>query len=254
MPQSAPVPLKKRIRKAVVRRGKRLTEAFEHWLGRMSPVGDREILDKRDFPWTAALETNWRLIRAELDEVLKERERLPNLQDISAEQRYLTNDGGWKSYFFTAHGVDAEENRKRCPETARLLDQIPDLAVAHFSILSPGKHIPAHKGIYKGLIRAHLGLITPAPREKCRMRLGRETICWKEGEIVVFDDTYEHEVWNDTDGWRVVLLIDVVRPFPFPLSAINRTLLKLIRRSAFVTDAAKKHKEWEKGFYGKEAA
>ena len=83
------------------------------------------------------------------------------------------------------------------------------------------------------------------------MRIENREIHWKEGEMVVFDDTYDHEVWNDTDKTRVVLLIDVVSPFRGPLAWINRGIVTLIGKSSFVTEAMKKHLEWEKQFYSR---
>jgi beta-hydroxylase len=82
---------------------------------------------------------------------------------------------------------------------------VQDLQTAWFSILSPGYHIPAHRGVSKGIVRAHLGLLIPKEAEKCRMRVGDTINVWRPGEIFVFDDTYEHEVWNDTDEERVIL-------------------------------------------------
>ena len=244
------LPLAKRIRKSIARTGRRPIEALERWFGRASLIGDREVFDSALFPWVARLEAEWRTIRRELDGVLAERERLPNLQDISPTQMSITRDDGWKTFIFHAYGYVSDENCRRCPETARLLSTIPNLEVAFFSILSPGKHIPAHKGMYKGLIRTHLGLIVPEPNEKVRMQVGQSMIHWREGECVVFDDTYRHEVWNETDGWRVVLLIDVQRPFPPVIAFLNRALLRLIRLTPFLTDSKKKHRAWEKGFYG----
>ena len=69
---------------------------------------------------------------------------------------------------------------------------------------------------------------------------------------MVFDDYYEHEVWNDTDQTRVVLLIDVVRPFKGPLARINHWVVDLIGKSSFVTEAMKNHREWETRFYGRQ--
>jgi aspartyl/asparaginyl beta-hydroxylase len=79
------------------------------------------------------------------------------------------------------------------------------MKTAFFSILAPGKHIPVHRGPYQRAIRAHLGLIIPDPKERCRIRVGNQFAHWNEGEVMVFDDSYVHEVWNDTDGIRVVL-------------------------------------------------
>jgi aspartyl/asparaginyl beta-hydroxylase (cupin superfamily) len=247
-------PITKRIRKRLARIGRLPVEALERWFGRASLIGDREVFDSAVFPWVARLEAEWRTIRRELDAVLAERQRLPNLQDISPTQMSLTRDDGWKTFFFQAYGYVVDENCRRCPETARLLSAIPDLEVAFFSILSPGKHIPAHKGVYKGLIRAHLGLIVPEPKERVRMQVGESLIHWQEGKCVVFDDTYRHEVWNETDGWRVVLLIDVHRPLPPAMAAFNRAILRLLRLTPFLSESKRKHQRWEKGFYGQKPA
>ena len=72
-------------------------------------------------------------------------------------------------------------------------------------------HIKAHRGSYKGVVRCHLGLIVPEPQKDVRMRVGDKMIYWEEGKCVIFDDTHKHEVWNDTNGIRVVLLFDVYR-------------------------------------------
>lgn len=250
-PAAAPRrPWPKRVRKAFARAGRRTTEAIERWFASKSLVGDPEVFDPSLFPWVAGLESQSAVIRRELEAVMARKESLPNLQDLSPTQMNITTDEGWKTYFFHAFGRSSKENCRRCPETARLLAEIPDLEVAYFSILSPGKHIPAHKGIYKGLVRAHLGLVVPEPRERVRMQVGSSLIHWREGECVVFDDTYRHEVWNDTQGWRAVLLIDVRRPFPPALAAFNKALCRLVGLTPFVTGSMKAHERWERGFYG----
>jgi len=119
------------------------------------------------------------------------------------------------------------------------------MKTAFFSILAPGKHIPAHRGPFKGVIRYHLGLLVPEPAERCRIRVGTEIRHWREGESLVFDDTYEHEVWNDTSGRRAVLFLDVVRPLRFPASTFNDLILALIKRSPFVQDGVQNYKAWE---------
>ena len=70
-------------------------------------------------------------------------------------------------------------------------------------------------------MRYHLALKVPEPREQCRIRVGDEIVTWEEGRSLIFDDTYEHEVWNDTDDERVVLFLDVVRPLRFPMNVVN---------------------------------
>ena len=108
-----------------------------------------------------------------------------------------------------------------------------------FSILAPGYHIPAHKGVTKGILRSHLGLIIPKEREKCRIRVDDVITPWKEGEIFVFDDTYEHEVWNDTDEERVILLFDFDRPMKLGGRVLNKTFINLMKFSAFYKDPKK---------------
>ena len=87
-----------------------------------------------------------------------------------------------------------------------------------FSILSPHKHILPHCGPYKGVLRYHLGLIVPEDAENCRIRVGDDIRHWEPGKPLIFDDVFNHEVWNDTDETRVVLFVDVERPLPEPES------------------------------------
>ena len=112
------------------------------------------------------------------------------------------------------------------------------------SILSPRKHILDHRGPYKGVLRYHLGLIVPAPNEKCRIRVGQEWRHWAEGSSIVLDDTYDHEVCNDTDGTRVVLFLDVVRPLTGFAEKLNTFLLWVIAHSPLVSDARKRQQQW----------
>ncbi|WP_108661105.1 aspartyl/asparaginyl beta-hydroxylase domain-containing protein [Acuticoccus kandeliae] len=244
-----PLTLRDRFKKAVNWPGKAATVKLEEVMGRGSLVGDKPIHDSKDFPWVAELEKNWQTIRRELESVLPQTGDLPTMQYISKTQRKIIKTDGWKTYFFQAYGLRADNNCARCPETAKLVDAIPNCEIAFFSILAPGSHISAHRGVYKGLIRAHLALIVPEPSEKVRMSVGDEMVHWKEGQCVVFDDTYRHEVWNDTDGVRVVLLIDVHRPLPTGLRKLNEAILRVAKHMPFVTEPVKKHREWEKDFY-----
>ena len=239
-----------RLRKSASRVIRRSTEALEQWLVGKSLVETCEIIPSTRFPWVAQLEANWTTIRRELDAVIADRSGLPDIQDLSPLQYTIVKEKVWKVFAFRAYGTRIEENCRRCPETSRLLDTIPDLEVAFFSVLEPGAHLSAHRGAYKGLIRAHLGLIVPEPRSHVRMQVGNETVYWEEGRCVLFDDTYRHEIWNDTDGVRVVLLIDVPRPFPPALAFANKAVLRAVRLSPFVTGAIKRLRAWERDFYG----
>jgi ornithine lipid ester-linked acyl 2-hydroxylase len=228
--------------------GEKALTPLERWLGKSSLVGDQPFFDVEQFPWAQGLERDWQKIRAELDEVLKDQEHLPNFQDISVDQATMTTDDRWKTYFLYGYGFKSDANCAACPETARLCKQIPGMKTAFFSILAPGKHLPHHRGPYKGVMRYHLGLLIPEPREKCRIRVDTETRSWTEGKSMIFDDTYDHEAWNDTDKTRVVLFVDFVRPLKQPARALNWFVLWAIAFSPFISDAKRRELDWEKRF------
>lgn len=225
-----------------------LLVAIEKMIGNFSILGNPTIFNNDKFPWVKSMEKNWPLIREELEKIMVHHQQLPNLQDIQAEQYEITSDNKWKTFILYGFGHKSELNCQLCPKTTELIETIPDMVTAFFSILSPDKHIPRHRGVYKGLIRSHLGLIVPQPKGICRMNVGNETVEWEEGKMVVFDNTYHHEVWNNSDNVRVVLLIDVIRPFRFPFSAINRGLVNLIKLTSYVKAAKKNHDKWENDF------
>ena len=114
-----------------------------------------------------------------------------------------------------------------------------------FSILSPRYHIPRHRGVSKTMLRVHLGLHVPSEPEKCRMQVGDATFHWKPGRCVVFDDFYRHEVWNDTDEERVVLIFDFVRPMRPLGRLINAGLVWGIKRTAYFKDGERNLKTWD---------
>jgi ornithine lipid ester-linked acyl 2-hydroxylase len=187
--------------------------------------GHRTFFEPEEFPWVAEVEGEWRTIRKELDVLMQNREEITNFQDYSPGQKVLTRDDLWKTFFFYAFGKKEEENCKRCPETVRILKGIPRMNTAMFSIVGPGKHIPAHRGPYKGVLRYHLGIMVPEPEGICRIRVGNDIRAWKEGKSLIFDDSHEHEVWNDSDSYRVVLFVNFVRPTIFPFSVVNQSIL-----------------------------
>ena len=227
-----------------------IIKRVEQVLIRFSLVGATPFLAPSAFAWVETLEANWEVIRAELDQVLKTPERIPNFQDISTDQANITRDDKWKSYFLYGYGYKMPDNCKQCPETTRIIEAIPGMFTAFFSVLAPGKHIPRHRGPYRGLLRGHLALVVPEPREACWIEVGDVTTPWEEGRCIVFDDTYKHRVENNTDGVRVVLFLDVLRPLKFPASLLNRIILQLIRLSPFIQDARRNQVAWEKRLGG----
>ncbi len=228
--------------------GERVLAPIERFIGRCSLVGDATFFARERFPWAEHVERNWTVIREELLHVLEDREALPNFQDISKDQIEITDDDRWKTYFLYGYGFEAKLGVEMCPRTAALMREIPGMKTAMFSILSPRKHILDHRGPYKGVLRYHLGLIVPRDAESCRIRVGDDFRHWEEGESMIFDDTYNHEVWNDTDETRVVLFVDVLRPLPSPWAQINRAIVKAISYSPFVLDAKRNQEAWERRY------
>ena len=228
-----------------------LQTILESGVARVSVHGDTPIYESSAFPWAAEVEAGWRNIRAELDQVMRFRDQIPSFHEILKEVGTITADDQWKTFFLAGIGMDCRENARRCPETMKLLAKIPGMKTAFFSILSPHKHIPAHRGAYNGILRLHLGLLVPEPREKCRIRIGNDYRSWTEGKSLIFDDTFNHEVWNDTDGYRVVLFVDFARPLRFPFHQMNAGLLSIGALAPFLREAGAKQTKWEKKFYRK---
>jgi ornithine lipid ester-linked acyl 2-hydroxylase len=156
--------------------------------------------DPAEFPFTSLLEGGWLKVREEL-------ENLHKSNFVPWPERFLYGQG-WDVFGFYAFGKKLPANCALCPETTRMIEQIPGLTTAGFSSLAPGTHIAPHVGYTTAVFRCHLGLVVP---EGCSMRVGSETREWKEGECLIFDDTVEHEVWHRGDRPRVILLLDFLR-------------------------------------------
>ena len=217
---------------------------FERLIAR-TPSGRTEFFDSDEFPWIADVEARAGEIKEELDGLLARVDQLPNFQDIQEEQRMLTEDDRWKVFGFYAYGVRVEGSCLRCPRTAEIVESIPGMTTAMFSVLLPHKHIPPHRGPWKGVLRYHLALRTPADETAARIRVGSRTEQWRDGRSLVFDDTFEHEAWNDSDEIRVVLFVDVIRKLPWYLAAPNRAFIGAIRRTPFIQRAVANNETWQ---------
>jgi len=237
-----------RRRKLVKRYGKRTIRRINRFLAAQSRVPDQTVFDRELFPWAREFETHWQTIRGELERIMRYRDELPRLYEVSPENTRISADDRWKSFVLYGFGYRSEHNCALCPETARLLATVPGLETAFFSILSPGAHIPAHRGLAKGLLRCHLGLMVPKRNEDCRLYLDGAPHAWQEGRVLLFDDTHTHEVRNSTDEDRVVLLFDFERPMTLRGRLTSRALLFLMRRSAYVQDSVRHYLDWEEQF------
>ena len=226
-----------------------IIRAAEHLNLRYSKAGNPSVYDNAVFPWAAEIESEWRLIRAELERVLTRKDELPDFHEIAADVASISTDPGWKTFLLAAYGAKSEQNIALCPETWRIVQKIPGLKTAMFSIFEPGKHLPAHRGPYNGVLRFHLGLIVPEPRDQVAIRVGNRLCHWEEGRALIFDDAYEHEAWNRTGQVRVVLFVDFVKPLRFPASAMNWLILNIAAFTPYVREGYEKHRKWERAFH-----
>ena len=228
-----------------------LVEGAESWNLRYAKHGNPPIFETDQFPWAREVEAEWTLIRKELDELLVRKDDLPAFHDIVSEVSSISDDNDWKTFAFIAYGIESDRAVEQCPETWRILQKIPGLKSAMFSIFEPGKHLKPHRGPYNGVLRYHLGLMVPeAPKEKLGIRVADETRGWREGESLIFDDAFEHEAWNHTDQVRVVLFVDFEKPTRFPASLTNKAILNLAVFLPFIKEGYEAQKAWEKRFYG----
>ncbi len=241
-PEPTPPLTAERGRPLIIRVGKHLRGVFDRLIASSSLVANDPVLDVRDFAWTGMLRDEWQTIREEALAVAQG-SVAPSLATISPDHRSIAEMGKWRSFFLWGYGYPIDENLTRCPRTQALVERIPGLNSAFFSILAPGTHIPAHRGVTKGLITCHLGLIVPRDGD-VRMRVADRVVRWAEGETLVFDDTYDHEVWNDTSGTRVVLLVQFERPLRNPGKWFADLFLGFVRRSAFVQEARANIASW----------
>jgi len=234
-----PATLTKTRRAFIKRNGKKLMRWVAGFQSSQSKIPDTPVLPNEHFEHLNAIQEAWPTILKEVQDVLAYREVIPGFQDISPDQYRLAKGQNWRTFILYGFGKRLETNTKLAPKTADLLEKIPNLQTAMFSILSPGYHIPAHKGVTKGILRTHIGLIVPDEAEKCRIRVEDEIVVWRPGEMFVFDDTYEHEVWNETDQERVILLFDFDRPMKWRGRLLNSLLLSAMKMTAFYRDPKK---------------
>jgi aspartate beta-hydroxylase len=187
---------------------------------------DRELLD-----WLERLEAATPIIRAELEAALATAgadfeayiQRPPGAPLNQWAQ--LNNNRDWSTLHLWRDGQPIAAAQALCPQTTALLRSLPMAdqpgfaPTAMFSVMQPHTHIPPHTGSSNARAIVHLGLVVP---EKCRFRVGNEVREWRVGEAFAFDDTIEHEAFNDSDEVRVVLIFDVWNPY---LSAEDRAMI-----------------------------
>lgn len=155
---------------------------------------------------------------------------MPTYHELDPLQRGIsaTTPHDWRMFYLYSMGEVAEENAALCPLTIAALRKVPNLFQASFSILDPGKSIPAHNGPYYGYLRYHLGIEVPDD-DPPQIRIRDHVHTWRAGESVLFDDSWNHEVINNCAERRVVLIVDVLRPMPRRQHLANRSFAFVLR-------------------------
>ena len=171
----------------------------------------------------ALLEAAAPVMRAELETLLKTRGGFQPFDEGAYGFNPANTDGQWNVFYVVLGSGVVPSAGAICPKTAAALRTLPNLAMsAMFSALTPGTHLWAHCGPTNAVISLSMGLIVPPG---CVIRVGSEERTWQEGVCLVFDDTYEHEVWNRGTGTRFIMLVDVWHP---ELTQVERTVLKRV--------------------------
>ena len=182
-----------------------------------------QYFDPGDFDWVPAVEAATASIRDELVALLKD-----GTEDFRAyiqrdaetvrldANRSLADDKDWSALFLSENGAAVAQVVERCPRTWAAVQSVPPLLripgqgpTAMFSLLKAGARIAPHTGMFNTRLVCHLPLIVPPG---CRFRVGNDVREWQEGKLMIFDDTIEHEAWNDSSDDRVVLIFDIWRP------------------------------------------
>jgi aspartyl/asparaginyl beta-hydroxylase (cupin superfamily) len=197
-----------------------------------------EYFERDHFPWLSTIEAKTAVIRAELEALLSTEQ--PGILPYVAmapgtptnKWSPLDNNLAWGAFHFWKNGKRDDVACARCPETIAAVEALPLADIPgraptiFFSLLQPGAHLPAHTGVTNVRTVIHLPLIVPSG---CRFRVGGETRAWREGEAWAFDDTIEHEAWNDSNSMRALLIFDTWNPY---LSEAERVLLRTFYTTA----------------------
>ena len=188
-----------------------------------------------EFPGGAAFARAWREIREEALQIAGALHQVPRFHEIMPEQADISaNDGrDWRMYIMKAYGVERPQNLNPCPRLAELVRAAPEVLSCSFSFLGPHKHIPAHRGPLRGIIRFYMMLSMPRGpdgRPAAVLKVDQVEHRLEEGEYLLWDDTFEHEAWNGSDEVRIVLSLDVWRDhMPLDMRLLSGALVRLVR-------------------------
>lgn len=199
-------------------------------------ISSSPVLDSnRLFPDAQRFTAHWQQIREEALTVAQDLRNIPRFHEIMSEQASISaNDArDWRMFIMQAYGQPKARNLARCPQLAQLIASSPDVLSASLSFLAPGKQVPAHRGPFRGILRGYLVLSMPKRADgepAAVLKVDGREYRLNEGEFMLWDDTFEHEVWNDSDQVRTVLLLDIRRrDLPRGLRILSSGIIALVR-------------------------
>jgi beta-hydroxylase len=196
-----------------------------------SAVPNRPFVDVARFPELAPLAENWRTIRDEALRLFDEGRirAAATYNDIGFNSFFKT---GWKRFYVKWYDEPLPSARALCPKTVELVQSIPGVNAAMFALLPPGSKLGAHRDPFAGSLRYHLGLVTPNA-DTCRIVVDGEPYAWRDGEPVMFDETFIHTAENESDVTRIILFCDIERPLSNRLiRAVNHFVKNTLIRAS----------------------
>jgi beta-hydroxylase len=178
-----------------------------------SKLKNTAYVNADEFPELKTLAQNWQVIRDEAISLnsAAQIKASADLDDLGFNSFFRT---GWKRFYLKWYGANLKSAQALCPKTLAFLNQIPSIKGAMFTMLPPGARLVKHRDPYAGSLRYHLGLVTPNS-EDCYISVDGEKYSWRDGEAVMFDETFIHYAENKTDKNRIILFLDVKRPVSF---------------------------------------
>ena len=193
-------------------------------LNECSLIGNEPVFPIETVEDAIVLKRNWRIFR---DDAMSSYGDFSSISKDLFFQGLIEKEGTWTKLYIKWLGHIDPVARRVCPATCSIIEKLPNVRIAFFSVLAPGAIIHEHRGLYKGHLRFHLGLSTPAS-DGCFMMLDGHRYRWQDGEGFLFDDTYMHRVSNYTTKPRIILFCDITRPLSSFGKIIDQQCLRFL--------------------------
>jgi aspartate beta-hydroxylase len=201
------------------------------------------------FPASRAFAGMWEKLRCEAMAVAEGLGQIPRFHEIMAEQAPISDNDGrdWRLFILKAYGIEFPNNMAKCPLLAELVRTRPEVLSASITFLGPRKHIPQHRGPFRGVLRFYLGLSVPQAADgepAVMMVLDGRNYRLGNGKWLLWDDTYPHEVWNESDEVRIALFLDIWRPYmPLDLWIMSKAILAITQVAILWRGVAEKYQK-----------